>query len=86
MILNQIFDLRGQNQAQRTGTGYRPEITLARVENGFKGHVGSMGAQTTMTIDMKFDLQGQIQGQRTGYQIPSRSYVSTHTKMVSSDS
>ena len=64
------------------GTGYRSEITLARVENGFKGHLASLDAQTTMTFDMAFDLKDRIQGQWTGYRISSETNVNTRTKMI----
>ena len=38
-----------------------------------------------MTFALANDLGGQIQGQKTGYQISSRNYVSTRTKVIVSN-
>ena len=38
-----------------------------------------------MTVILIFYLEDEIKGQKTGYQISSRNYISTPTKMIAND-
>ena len=51
------FKVRGWN------TGYRPEITSARIPKWPQATV-SLPGQLAMSFDLAFGLQGQIQGQK----------------------